>query len=155
MRNLFFVLLFCLIVGRKDNIAQKVEPYFGAIIVNNIDSSVSWYSTVLDLKVENRTNSPERGFRQANLSNGKLLIELIELEGSISPQKILEEKSSKARLNGIMKIGFKVDSMDSVYNNFKKLKLMFRGDIVKDSVTGKKMFILVDPDGNYIQFFEK
>ncbi|HMU47661.1 MAG TPA: VOC family protein [Chitinophagaceae bacterium] len=155
MRNLVFVLLFSFIVGQRENIAQKVEPYFGAIIVNNIDSSVLWYSTVLNLKVENRTGSPEKGFRQANLSNGKLLIELIELEGSISPQKILEEKSPKARLRGIMKIGFKADNIDSMYNNFKEKKLTFRGNMVTDPLTGKRMFLLPDPDGNYIQFFEK
>lgn len=154
MKRLSFLLLIT-IIGKAGSIAQKAEPYFGAVIVNNIDSSVSWYAKVLDLETQNRTDSPERGFRQANLSNEKLLIELIELEGSLSPQTVLENYPSKTSIKGIMKIGFKVDNIDTIYNNFKAMKLMFRGGMVTDPLTGKKMFIILDPDGNYIQFFEK
>lgn len=155
MRNLVFVLLFSFIVDRKDSSAQKIEPYFGAIIVENIDSSVAWYRNVLDLKIIKQQENSEAGYKIVNLGNDKMLLELLELRSSISVKTIIETNPGKKWINGIMKIGFKVDNIDSMYNDFKKMKLMFRGDIVTDPLTGKKMFILLDPDENYIQFFEK
>ena len=66
MKRLIIVLF---VVFGNDLTAQEFKPYFSAIIVGNIDSSISWYKKVLGLELRNRTDSPERGFIQANLHN--------------------------------------------------------------------------------------
>jgi len=38
----------------QDSLSNIPAPYFSAVIVSNIDSSLTWYQTVLKLKVRNR-----------------------------------------------------------------------------------------------------
>ena len=134
--------------------AQEIQPYFGAVIVNNIDSSVAWYSDVLSLELLKREDDAERGFKIANLGNGKLLIELLELKSSISPKTILEKQPARTWMRGFMKIGFRVKNIESLFNEYKNKNIEFRGGMITDPVSGKKMFIINDPDSNPVQFFE-
>ncbi len=60
------------------------EAYYSALIVSDIDSSIAWYSNGFGFEVLNKTESKERGFIQANLKRGNILIELIELNTAIS-----------------------------------------------------------------------
>lgn len=154
MRKLILGLFFFVFLCSYKIKAQDFEPYFAAVIVANIDSSVAWYTRVLNLKVINSQENTEAGYKIVNLGNDKLLLELLELKSSISAKTVIEDNPGKRWVSGIMKIGFKTDKIDVTYNNFKAMNLAFRGQMVADPVAGKKMFIILDPDGNYIQFFE-
>lgn len=127
------------------------QPYFSAFIVSDIDSSIHWYSDILSFELLNKTENEERGFYQANLKRGKTLVELIQLAGTQSQT----EAAPNVRLEGIFKIGYKVEDFDSWIIYLKDRKVTFRGDVVDDPVSGKRMVIIIDPDGNRIQFFEK
>src|SRR5262245_59489632 len=81
------VILLLATAGRAH--AQEFKPFFSAIIVANIDSSISWYKKVLGLELRNRTDAPDRGFIQANLFNKNILIELIQVDSSVAARSML------------------------------------------------------------------
>lgn len=58
-------------------------------------------------------------------------------------------------MKGIFKIGFSVTDFNSWMTHFENSKVNFRGSAVEDPNSGKRMIILLDPDGNRIQIFEK
>lgn len=131
------------------------EAYFSAIIVNDIESSITWYSNNLGLKLLNKVDSEERGFKQANLKRGNVLIELIELKSSLSQKTLLESHPKKTKIEGFFKFGFRVSEFDKWVAALKKSKVEFYGDVVTDDLSGRRMLIINDPDGNRIQIFEK
>jgi len=105
--------------------------------------------------VLNKVESEERGFKQANLNRGDVLIELIELNSSLTPKKLLENQPKKTKIDGFFKFGFRVTEFDKWVDALKKLKVEFYGDVVTDGLSGKRMLLIYDPDGNRIQIFEK
>lgn len=135
--------------------SQDFKPYFSAIVVKNIDSSLAWYKKVLGVQLRNRTDAPERGFVQANLHNGEMLIELIQVDSSLSKEKILKGQPPKTTVQGYMKFGFMVKDIDGLYNKLKDQNIKFTGRMVTDPVNNKKTFLVNDPDDNLIQFFEQ
>ena len=152
MKTLIIVLL--VVVGNKLG-AQEFTPYFTAIVVRNIDSSIGWYKKVLGLELRNRTDAPERGFIQANLHNKEILIELIQIDSSLSRDKILQGYSARTRINGFMKFGFTVKEIDVLFQKLKDQNIKFTGRMVTDPINNKKTFLVNDPDDNIIQFFEQ
>ena len=151
MKRLIAV-LFIVLVNKLS--AQDFKPYFSAVVVSNIDSSVHWYKKVLGLELRNRTDAPERGFIQANLHNKDMLIELIQIDSSLSRNKILEGYGARTRINGFMKFGLIVNDIDVLYQKLKEQNIKFTGRMVTDPVNNKKTFLVNDPDDNLIQFFE-
>lgn len=152
----FFLLTFLAITGYSQQSNKlELESYFSAIIVTDIDASIDWYTTVLGFELKNRFDSEERGFSQSNLVRNGILIELIELEKAVDAKVVIPNYTSKTRLNGLFKIGFRVTDFDSWMAHFEKSEVELYGNIVTDSTTGKKMVIITDPDGNRIQIFER
>ena len=150
------IFIFCLLICGLSNLhAQDMKPYFSAVVVNNIDSSIAWYTKVLGLKLRDRTDAPERGFRQANLLKDDMLIELIEVDSSLAEKEILEKYPPRTRMRGFMKIGFSVQDIDGLFSLLKQQNIKFTGRMVTDPVNNKKTFLINDPDDNLIQFFEK
>ena len=135
--------------------AQEIKPYFSALFVRNVDSSVAWYSKVLKMKVRNRTDAPERGFRQVNLTGDGLLIELIEVDSSLSEERILADQPPKTRIRGFTKFGLVVEDIDKLFAKLKEQHIKFTGRMVTDPVNNKRTFLVNDPDDNLVQFFEK
>ena len=120
-----------------------------------MDSSLNWYTNILQFEVVNQLDLKERGLRQANLSNGETWIELIELSSSIGKKELEESFSPNLRLQGFFKFGFIVEDFDQWKDHFLAYQLIEKSSIVKDPNTEKRMLIIKDPDGNRIQFFEK
>lgn len=135
--------------------AQDSKPYFSAIIVSNIDSSIEWYKKILKLELRNRTDAPERGFIQANLDNKDMLIELIQVDSSLTEKEILEKYPPRTRVRGFMKIGFSVKNIDEFFSLLKQQNIKFTGRMVTDPVNNKKTFLINDPNDNLLQFFEQ
>ena len=128
--------------------------YFTAVIVNDIDASIEWYSNVLLLEVVNNNHYPDRGFKQANLQNKNTLIELIEFENSLKPSDLLKDYPPRTRVDGLFKTGFIVPDFDKHIESLKANGIDV-GNIVADRIREKRMVILRDPDGNRIQLFEE
>lgn len=133
----------------------ELEAHFSALIVKNMDSSLVWYSKVLGFKKINQRDFPDSGLKQANLSRGNALIELIELRTALSPEQLDANYTPKTRLVGFFKIGFLVAEFDKFLDHLEQNNVVFHGKVVLDQASGKRMLIVKDPDGNRIQIFEK
>jgi len=133
--------------------AFKYEPYFSAVIVRNVDSSAAWYQSVFNLRVQNRINDTERGFRVMILTSPSFLLELIENRSWPDQKSILADRPEGTRIQGFFKIGFTVPDMDVCLKRLAELRIVPER-IYTDSETKKRNFLVTDPDGNLIQFFE-
>ena len=131
------------------------EAYFSALIVGNIEQSITWYTNNLGFKILNKKAYPDAGFKQANLKAGNTIIELIELNTAISAKDAIPNYNNKTRIIGIFKIGFLISDFDRWIQYLTKQNVEFHGKVVNQIESDKRMVIIKDPDGNRIQFFEK
>ena len=157
MHRLMLITCFILIsksAGFCQNNSEN-QPYFFAIIVKNLDESIKWYQTVLDLEISNTSESKLRGIKQANLKSSIVWIELIEIKEVINQSDILAEAGPQSKITGFFKIGFQVEDFDLFLKLVEENELKVNGKVVRDSQSDKRMIILHDPDGNRVQFFEK
>lgn len=129
----------------------QVHHYFSALIVKNIDSSVNWYQSVLGLKTRFLPDVP-KGIRVAILESAPIVLEIIENVSWLDPKELLKDKPDGTRLHGYFKIGFKVTAMDKFIDHLKKINISIPR-IYKDE-SGKRNFLVEDPDKNLVQFFE-
>lgn len=158
MKNILFILflVFTSSVSNSQNDSlPPPEAYFSAIIVSDIESSIKWYSNIFGFKVLKSVESKERGFKQTNLKRENTLIELIELNSSVTPESLLESYPKKTKINGFFKFGFLISEFDKWVNFLKQSKIQFNGTVVIDPISEKKTLLVKDPDGNRIQLFEK
>lgn len=157
MKKLLFLLSFLVLflAAAQETPLPDPEAYFSAVIVEDFESSLNWYTGVLGFKVINKQASEERGFKQANIKRGDILLELIELNSALSPKTALPGYTNKTRLTGFFKIGFLITDFDRWIKQLETLETSFYGNIVEDPVSKKRMVIITDPDGNRIQLFEK
>jgi len=132
-------------------VSFQVNPYFSALIVKNIDSSVNWYQSVLGVKPRFLPDVP-KGIRVAILESPQIVVEIIENVAWLDPKELLKGKPEGTRLHGYFKIGFKVTAMDSFIEHLNKLNISIPR-IYKDD-SGKRNFLVEDPDKNLVQFFE-
>ena len=142
-------------VSAQEEKLPKPEPYFAALIVSDLEISNTWYQSTLGFEVITTKAMPEYGFEQTNLTNGAMNLELIQLQSAVSPNEAIPNYSAKTRLQGIFKIGLQVQQFDKWMVHLQKLEVRFHGDVVTDPVSAKRMVIILDPDGNRIQLFER
>ncbi|NNE26468.1 MAG: VOC family protein [Saprospiraceae bacterium] len=136
---------------RKDNI-HHLQSSFHAIIVKNMDASMSWYNKALSFELLDSTHVPSRGLIQANLENETGRLELIELA---SVNNSIDSCNSNSNLEpGFFKVGFMVHNIDSLMNHFDQAGIDIKGNIVTDPISLNRMIVIKDPDGNRLQFFE-
>ena len=139
-------------VQGQSNTLSPATASFTAIIVADMDVALDWYSKVVQLEIINQQAVESRGIRQANLSNGSLQVELIEISSSVDPASLTADK---VRFQGLFKFGVNVDQFDKWLEHLNQNEVTFNGDVVTDVESGKRMVVVLDPDGNRIQFFEK
>jgi catechol 2,3-dioxygenase-like lactoylglutathione lyase family enzyme len=133
---------------------DSIKSFFSAVYVTDIERSIEWYSKVLDLKLRNRFDSKERGFKQVNLVNDNILIELVEIDKTIIKDTVLARYPGRTVMAGFYKTGFRVGNIDTFHKKLEGLKVNFYGNIVNDPVDQKQTFLVKDPDNNILQFFE-
>ena len=148
------MITFAMSLHGQDLELPSPSPYFSAIIVSDLDTSLIWYQQMLGFEVADTTGLPARGIRQGNLRLDGAALELIEIAGALTPGQALEGKDARF-ITGLFKVGFAVSSFDDWIQYLKVKGATFRGDVVEDPVTGKRMAIVLDPDGNRVQLFEE
>jgi hypothetical protein len=131
--------------------ATEPVPYFSAVIVTNMDSSVVWYQSVFGLKVKNQMN--DGGNKVVILESGRMLLELLELKGSLTQKEILKGKSAETKIQGHFKIGFKVGDLDGFIKHLSRINIPVN-QVWGNATSKTRNFLIYDPGGNLIQFFE-
>jgi len=128
-------------------------PYFSAVVVSNVDSSAKWYQAVFAMTVKNKMEDTNHDYRIFILESSQFVLELLELKGSLTRKNLLEGKPAGTQIQGHFKIGFKVAEMDDCLKRLASLKINVP-QVWTDTATKKRNFLITDPDGNLIQFFE-
>jgi predicted enzyme related to lactoylglutathione lyase len=126
---------------------------FAAVIVSNLESSSTWYQSVLNLQVKQQMNDSQGNYRITVLSSGGFDLELLELKGSLTRSSVLAGKPSGTQIQGHFKIGFNVSDLDAYIRKLASYNVQV-STIHTDQQTRKRNFLITDPDGNLVQIFE-
>lgn len=132
----------------------KLQPYFSAIMVSNVEESAKWYGATFGLTVRNRYDSEERGNKQVIMHSPEMLLELIEMKSKVTTDEVLKDKPQGTVIIGFSKFGFLAVQFDELHKSLTEKKVTFVGRTVRDGVSGKRTFLIRDPDNNLLQFFE-
>lgn len=130
------------------------------VCVENIETSLLWYVEKLDFEVEKEIlEYPEYGLKQAFLKSGNFHLELVELEDSYKSNELLS--GGQEVLGGMNKLGLKLGNFEEKFEQLQKLDdvefLTDIGELPPSSLSidwPAHYFLIKDPDGNYIQFFD-
>lgn len=153
MKTLALLFAFSLSLDCQSQDTFAFEPYFITVIVKDIDASASWYKSVFGLKLKTESNDAGAGYKVVILESERLLVELMELRGSLSRESLLTGKPDGTQIQGHFKVGFKVKDIDACLKKLSQLQIEVPR-VWKDNSSGKRNFIVSDPDGNLIQFFD-
>lgn len=126
----------------KNESSSKVGVRY---IVNNVDSSLAFYTELLDFKV---VMHPAPGF--AMLSKGNLHLFLNQPGAGGAGQA--KPDGAVPAPGGWNRIQFEVENLEETIKQLKSKKAKFRNDLVVG--VGGKQILLEDPSGNLIELFE-
>lgn len=127
---------------------------FSALVVKDVDASSQWYQALLSMNVKNKMADANAGYKITILESPTLIIELLELKGSLVRKNLLDGKPDGTQIQGHFKIGFIITDMDACLKQLTTLKINVP-QVWTDKATQKRNFLISDPDGNLIQFFEQ
>lgn len=130
-----------------------------SLVVEDIFKSSLWYQEKFGFTEEKSIlDYPDYGVKVGFLQLGDFHLELVETKGSI-PQSSLPI-APEFNLNGVLKLGFMVQNLDSVYAQLEKyndvkfitgIQPLPQSNLEVPWPT--KHFMLYDPDGNMLQLF--
>jgi predicted enzyme related to lactoylglutathione lyase len=153
MKTLHFVVASIISFSCFSQATFVYEPYFPAIVVNDLGVSVEWYKSLFGLKVKTESTDIPSGYKVAILESENMMIELMELRGSLPREQLLTGKPEGTQIQGLLKIGFKVPNIDSCLKRLSQLHIEVP-QVWEDKASKKRNFLIKDPDGNLIQFFD-
>ena len=128
---------------------------FFAIITVDMEASIAWYTNTFGFEKINERAVEQIGLKQSNLKWKNIHLELIQLASSVNPQVVIPGYSGKTRLTGLFKVGFSIDNFDGFIHRLELSPDDTPGEVVTDPISGARMIVLRDPDGNRIQIFEQ
>jgi len=128
------------------------KPAQIAISVPNLDAASQWYQQMLGLAVRDDRTFPEHTLRVAMLERRGIRVELVETEGSVSKASLIKDSNNPAMIQGFGKVGFVVADVDGWANTLRTKGVRFQLEPQTDSRTGARSFIVLDNNGNWLQF---
>lgn len=153
MRILASVIVwFCLTVA-PSVLGAAVKPHLIALSVVSLDRSIDWYQLHFGFELTSKNQYPDYKLEIAMLELAGFRLELIQHGDSISPEAVLPDKANPATLQGIVKLAFWVDDVKGQAEDFRSANTVFKMDPSHDAESNTISFIVVDPDGNWIQLF--
>jgi len=129
------------------------KPSFSAVVVKDVITASAWYCSVFDMKVKEEMKDGAGAYSIHILESPDFLMELLQLRGSVDKQSALAGKPNGTEIQGHFKIGFKVTDVDACLKKLASLNIDVP-QVWTDQKTKKRNFLIKDPDGNLIQFFE-
>ncbi|MBX2873885.1 MAG: VOC family protein [Saprospiraceae bacterium] len=161
--SLVWLSLWCLSSCQEANTIHKpdsFQPQLMAIVVEDMEQSLDWYTKVLSCKIEKPIESfPDYGLRIAFLQLGEFHLEIIESSYSVHRSEISPDDNTA--LGGWFKVGFQVSDIQSTYDQLQQMDslnfLSGIGNLPENELPidwPTQYFLLTDPDGNFVQFFD-
>jgi len=133
---------------------MKLSPYRAAISVSNVEVISRWYQDILGFQFIRRMDFDGHGVHIIFLESNGFGFELIERDSSKSKKERMPDLEDTTLLQGITKIGFLVEDIDSVAESMKEKGVKIIYDVTDDPEEDLSWMIIEDPDGNFLQFFE-
>lgn len=135
-------------------LGPSLTPYLVAISVANVDTSYAWYRGHLGFQPLRAPYAPVPGIRIGVLIQGDFRLELIEAAGARRRQSALPDSTRDVSLRGFVKLAFRVPNVDSAVAAFRRAGIPIRFGPVSDANFHVRHFLVADPDGNVLQFFQ-
>jgi catechol 2,3-dioxygenase-like lactoylglutathione lyase family enzyme len=133
---------------------RGLRPYLVAVSVASLEESTAWYQRVLGLRIVEKKDFPQQGLKIAFLESQGFRLELVDLKGSVSAGSCADV-SNPAALRGFGKYAFQVDALEDVVVSLQKSGVAILHDFRKSATAGDQSVIIKDPDGNWLQFFQR
>ncbi len=127
------------------------HPQLLAISVKNLDASVKWYTDVFGFnETQNYVFSEDR-MRLSFMEKNGFELELIEIADT--PSFSAPNPENPATRRGFVKFAFYSNEIDALYGSAVKAEVQVQSSLRNSNRTGGRFFILLDPDGNWVQVF--
>ncbi len=159
MRYLIILLSFPLLTNlcAQENDA-RFKPHLAAFSVLDIEKSTVWYES-LGFILDTVVTYPDNGLKIGNLGLRDFQIELVQFDERI---KIAFEDlpNEYSNINGFIKFGFLVHDLNKLVKTLESKGVnAIAGPADLPRLKSKhpwpeRFYLVKDPDGNYIQFFE-
>jgi catechol 2,3-dioxygenase-like lactoylglutathione lyase family enzyme len=135
---------------------QSLGLHNVAISVLSIEISAAWYIKVLGFKLLRETTSPAVNARVAFLQKDDFNIELLNLPQAHKIDAVFADPPEHLYPIGYKAIVFEVDDLTLVTQELENLRvrIMWKEQVL-DASTGLKSTMIRDPDGNYINIFQR
>lgn len=131
---------------------RELRMSSAALSVPEIEAAIAWYRSTLGLEVAKRLEFPALGLRLAWLRSAELELELVEQNGSRDRARLVSDAGNPALVQGFGKIGFRVDDIASWEARLKAAKVTFQVGMRDAVFPGSKTFVVLDNNGNWLQF---
>lgn len=162
----YIVLMFLLVIGtskcfsqtdtKSDTAYEKFRVGLFAISVADMDASIAWYENHLDFLLISRNDFPEYKVSVAVVERNDLQIEIVHYTASKAPSDYIKEYAKNpAIMQGIAKISFMVDNIDSLAARLESDNVKFVSNLHHEDALNLKSFIILDNSGNWLQFSQK
>ena len=125
------------------------EPVFVALRVRDVEAATDWYQRVFGLDVKKTLDGEDNAFSIRIVGNDTVTVELIEQRGTEEPP---------GRHHGLFKAGFYVDDAARALERLRASGAVAPDEQVTvfvDEPLAVRTFVIQDPDGNRLQFFER
>lgn len=132
--------------GTAESSIHVEGPTFVAVRVRNVAAATVWYSKTFGLDPKKTLDG---AFSIRILGNDTLTVELIEQRGT---------EAAPTRHFGLFKMGFFVDDVAQTLEQLRALESIPRDEqitVFVDEPLAVRSFLIRDPEGNRLQFFER
>ena len=126
-------------------------PALVALSVGDIKASEQWYVRNAGFALKSERAFPEAHLVIAILERDDFRLELVQLDGSAAPAQLLPGMNP-ARIRGFGKVAFRVRDVDAVAARLRANSVTFQIEPRDDPSDGTRSFIVLDNEGNWIQF---
>jgi catechol 2,3-dioxygenase-like lactoylglutathione lyase family enzyme len=132
---------------------SAVRPFLVGLLVGDLAASRQWYQEVLQLRVD--TELPAGGdLSGVILERDGFRLELIARKGSFAASSRVS-KDDETLLRGLKKIAFEVDDLTPVLARASARGTTVVRGIHASRYPGMRTVILADPDGNWVQLYDR
>jgi catechol 2,3-dioxygenase-like lactoylglutathione lyase family enzyme len=150
-----YLFAFCATAGVAQVEAPSLRPSLVGLQVDHLDASVRWYVSQLGFQQKVRKDFPELKLKLAILALQDFELELVENAKTVRKTDALAGKDSND-ITGFAKVTFTVNGVAALFHRLKSQGARFAIELRDSNAEpDKQHFVVLDPDGNWLQFVGK